>query len=80
VEVPVATREQTLEMRDAGHRDTIDGVDTACRGCSIGKVWIAIDVAYAVLNLVIVTFSVWTDKMVEVPSVVVVVLVTPGGL
>lgn len=38
VEVPVATRKQMLETRDAGSCATIEGVASACRGSSQGKV------------------------------------------
>lgn len=38
VEVPVATREQMLEIRDAGNPDTMEGVGMACRGSSQGRV------------------------------------------
>ena len=52
VEVPVATREQMLEIRDAGNSDTTEGVGTICRGSSQDKVWIAVPVTYEVMSLV----------------------------
>lgn len=79
VEVPVATREQILEIRDSGHREMIEGVGKACRGWSMDKVWIALLVTYAVESLTAVDLSVLMERTVEAAGVAVVTVVVMGA-
>lgn len=80
VEVPVATREQILETRDAGNFEIIEGVCIACRGSSQGRVWVVIPVANEVMSVVEVETSVLTVRTVAALGVTVTRLVVIGAL